>query len=119
MLDKLKDKPTIIYRGFVDDIDLYIDAANIMINPLLSGGGVKTKAIDTLARNQRVVSTANGAEGIDPKVCGQNLIICADHDWDAFVEAMISHIDQPKAIPNAFYETYGWTGIIDKLTEKL
>ena len=119
MLDKLKDKPTIIYRGFVDDIDLYIDAANVMINPLLSGGGVKTKAIDTLARNQRVVSTANGAEGIDPKVCGQNLIICADHDWDAFVEAMISHIDQPKAIPNAFYETYGWTGIIDKLTEKL
>lgn len=116
---KLDNKPEIRYCGFVEDIDLYIDAADVMINPLLSGGGVKTKAVDTLARNQRVVSTVNGAEGIDPAVCGQNLIRAADHDWNDFATKLIATIDLPKAIPQAFYETYGWPFIIQTLTRHL
>jgi glycosyltransferase involved in cell wall biosynthesis len=117
--EKFSNKPEIIYCGFVDNINLYIDAADVMINPLLSGGGVKTKAIDTLSRNQRVISTQNGAEGIDPAVCGDMLIIAADHNWPAFTEAITTYIDQPGNIPHAFYETYSWTGIIEKLSEKL
>jgi glycosyltransferase involved in cell wall biosynthesis len=117
--EKLKDKPEIIYAGFVDDINMYIDAADVMINPLLSGGGVKTKAIDTLARSQRVISTKNGAEGIAPEVCGENLIIVADHNWPAFADAIITWIDKPAETPQAFYNTFGWPGIIDNLTQKL
>lgn len=117
--EKLTGKPEIIYAGFVDDISLYIDAADVMINPLLSGGGVKTKAIDTLARSQRVVSTQNGAEGIDPGVCGDSLVIVEDHNWPAFADAIVTYIDQPALVPQAFYDTYGWTGIIDTLTRKL
>lgn len=117
--EKLKDKPEIVYAGFVDDISQYIDAADVMINPLLSGGGVKTKAIDTLARSQRVISTQNGAEGIDPAVCGENLIITEDHNWPGFVEAIIAYTGKPAEIPQAFYDTYGWSGIIDNLTLKL
>jgi hypothetical protein len=56
-----------------NDINEYIDGCDVMINPILSGGGVKTKAIDTLARSQTVISTQTGAEGIDAKVCGNNL----------------------------------------------
>ncbi len=119
VLDNIKDKSEIIYCGFVADIDLYIDAADLMINPLLSGGGVKTKAIDTLARNQRVISTKNGAEGIDPEVCGTNLIISDDRNWDAFSENIITFIQQTKSIPLSFYKTYGWNGIIAHLTEML
>jgi hypothetical protein len=115
----LDDKPEMIYTGFVDDISLYIDAADVMINPLLSGGGVKTKAIDTLARNQRVISTQNGAEGIKPEVCGENLIITTDYDWDAFSEAIIKYCDKPKSIPKDFYSEYGWSGIIEKLSTRL
>jgi glycosyltransferase involved in cell wall biosynthesis len=120
--DKIKelliDKPEIIYTGFVDDINLYIDAADLMINPLLSGGGVKTKVIDTLARGQRVVSTVNGAEGIDPSVCGDCLIICPDYDWDLFANA-ITKDNTVKSLSNSFYETYGWRAIIYTLTDKL
>lgn len=116
---KLTDKPEISYLGFVDDINLYIDAADIMINPILSGGGVKTKAIDTLARNQRVLSTRNGADGIDPAVCKDNLVIVEDGNWPAFADAIVEWAGRPKTIPQEFYRMYGWTGIIENLGIKL
>lgn len=114
--EQLKDKPEVLYKGFVDDINLYIDAADVMLNPILSGGGVKTKAIDSLARNQRVISTQNGALGIDPGVCGDNLVIVKDKDWEAFSEAIIHYHNKPRTIPQAFYETYGWQRIAKKIT---
>jgi hypothetical protein len=116
---KVANTERIKYMGFVDDINLYIDAADIMLNPILSGGGVKTKAIDTLARNQRVVSTQNGALGIDANVCGNNLIMVDDHNWDAFTNAVVQHINQPKQLPKAFYETYSWSNIVTNLVSKL
>lgn len=117
--EKITNNSHIKYLGFVDDINLYIDAADIMLNPILSGGGVKTKAIDTLARNQRVISTQNGAEGIDVNVCGTNLIITTDNNWDAFTAAIIQHINQQKQLPNTFYQTYSWTNIVSNLVNKL
>lgn len=116
---QLENKPEIRYLGFVDDIALYIDAADLMINPILSGGGVKTKAIDTLARNQRVLSTRNGADGIDPAVCADNLVMVQDHDWPAFADAIREWAGKPAHIPQAFYDMYGWPGIIDNVTRKL
>lgn len=116
---KLSDKTEIKYCGFVEDINSYINAADMMINPILSGGGVKTKAIDTLAMNQTVISTKTGAEGIDPTVCGNKLIITPDNDWNAFVNAIISTIDKRENIPATFFETYSWTNIIEKLSLRL
>lgn len=117
--NKFDGKSEIMYVGFVDDINSYIDAADMMLNPLLSGGGVKTKAIDTLARGQRIISTVNGAEGIDVGVCGNCLVVINDHDWDAFAEAIVENIGAPKNMPNEFYTTYGWPGIIKRLSNQL
>jgi polysaccharide biosynthesis protein PslH len=120
ILDKLKDKPEIQYLGFVEDIETYIDGADLMINPILSGGGVKTKAIDTLGRGQVVLSTRTGAEGIDPNVCGKNLVVANDFDWEEYNYLLNQRLDQHEnSLPNTFFETYSWSGIIDKLLQKL
>lgn len=117
---KLENKPEIQYLGFVEDIETYIDGADLMINPILSGGGVKTKAIDTLGRGQVVISTQTGAEGIDPAVCGHNLIICEDHQWNKFTEAIEAQLDRPQNhLPDSFFNTYSWPGIIERLMQKL
>jgi glycosyltransferase involved in cell wall biosynthesis len=116
---KLSDKPEIKYCGFVENIEDYIDGADVMINPILSGGGVKTKAIDTLARNKTVISTNTGAEGIDPNVCGNKLIIIPDNDWIGFANSIIGNIDKHENIPTTFFETYSWTNIIEKLSVRL
>jgi glycosyltransferase involved in cell wall biosynthesis len=119
ILDKLGNKPEITYCGFVDDINAYIDGSDVMINPILSGGGVKTKAIDTLAMNQTVVSTKTGAEGVDPAVCGNQLMITPDYDWKAFVSAITTALETTSTIPDDFYKTYSWSNIIDSLSVRL
>lgn len=120
MLEKLNNKPELIYCGFVDDIESYIDGCDAMINPILSGGGIKTKAVDTLGRGQIVISTVTGAEGINPALCGNNLYVCKDNNWQDFVYNMLQATNQSnKDLPNAFFNTYSWPGIIDNLTRKL
>jgi len=120
LVQKVKANPQLQYLGFVEDIETYIDGADVMINPILSGGGVKTKAIDTLGRGQTVISTTTGAEGINPGVCGKNLQVAPDHNWPAFVGLITKHFGQDKPqIPDSFFEVYSWPGIVSKLLEKL
>jgi hypothetical protein len=57
--------------------------------------------------------------GIDANVCGNNLIIVDDNNWDAFVNAVVLYINQPKQLPAAFFETYSWNNIVTNLVSKL
>lgn len=56
---------SIIVTGTVDDVNKYIDEADIVVIPLLSGGGVKIKLIEALSRNKIVVTTSKGIEGTE------------------------------------------------------
>lgn len=97
------------YLGFVEDIEAYITAADMMINPILAGGGVKTKIIESIAASTSVISFQTGATGMDFSVTGEKLITVADHDIHAFVDHMIE-VGQRGYVPTpeAFYETYFW-----------
>lgn len=70
---KLENLSQIKYLGFIENLDQFIDAADVLLNPILSGGGVKTKALEGMGRNKTIVSTETGALGIDPGVCGTYL----------------------------------------------
>ncbi len=103
------------YLGFVDDIDQYTKAADILLNPVMSGGGVKTKMIEALGFNTTVVSTVTGAAGVHKDVCGEKLIITEDNNWQQFADAVIkAAATQQKEIPQAFYNEFSWKGIIEK-----
>lgn len=109
----------VIYAGFVDDISLYFRAADVFLNPILSGGGVKTKAIEALAMNCSVVSTPLGAMGILREVCGSKLHVVAEGDWQAFAQAVIHCSGSSDDIPDAFYTHYHWPQIIDRVVKRL
>lgn len=99
------------YLGYVEDLDVFIRACDLMLNPVTTGGGIKTKAIEALAYNRIVVSTENGAAGILPEACGPNLVICPDGNWDAYVDAIPHALETTPAIPDAFYQRYNWDAI--------
>lgn len=99
------------YTGFIEELDTFIKACDVMLNPLTTGGGIKTKAVEALAYNKVVVSTNNGAAGILPQVCGDNLIITPDEDWDAYAIGVQDAIGRTPNIPAAFYEGYNWDAI--------
>ncbi len=106
----------IFYAGFVDDIDLYTKAADILLNPVNSGGGVKTKMIEALGFNTSVVATETGAAGVDRNTCGNKITVVADNDWQAFSNAVIAKAASQETIPDTFYQTYYWGNIVKKVT---
>lgn len=121
-LNELKayNQQHIFYAGFVDDIDAYTKAADILLNPVLSGGGVKTKMIEALGLNTSVVATESGAAGVDTTVCDAQLKIVADNDWQQFAATVLETIQQPKAqTPTAFYEKYYWGNVVKEMIPHL
>jgi hypothetical protein len=106
----------ITYLGFVENIDEYIMAADVMLNPINTGGGVKTKAIDSIALGKTVVSSQSGARGIARKACGDKLIVVEDFDFQAFVDEIIRlRKTGMSKTPNAFYGFYHWAKTIEQV----
>ena len=117
-LKDYRDK-NIIYAGFVDDITIYFKAADIFLNPIISGGGVKTKAIEAIAMNCTVISTTIGALGLVRKVCGDKLQVVEDKDWKSFAEQTIGHMKKNESTPASFYGYYYWGNIAKKVADIL
>ncbi len=105
------------YAGFVDDIDLYFKAADLFLNPVQSGGGVKTKMIEAIACGTTVISTQTGAIGIEATVTGEKLIIVTDNNWDGFANEILKHAQQQTNTPADYYRYYNWQQIA-KAVEK-
>lgn len=51
-------------HGFVEDANLFKQSYQIMLVPLLSGGGMRVKIIEGMAQEKCIISTKIGAEGI-------------------------------------------------------
>lgn len=105
----------ILYAGFVDNIDTYFAAADIFINPVYDGGGIKTKLVEALAAGCSAVSFTNGAIGIPLAVTGQKLQIVPDGDSAGFAQlilASVPYLQEP--VPQAFFDHFNWGSISDK-----
>lgn len=94
------DVSTINFIGHVENIKDYIYASDVVIVPLLSGSGIRTKIIEAIGCGKPVVSTAIGAEGIDPELCEGLLKIVANEDWQAFVIAIQNALFKAERSPS-------------------
>jgi len=64
-LKKLGNDKNIIITGEVPDVRLYLNMADVVCIPLLTGSGTKYKVLEALSAGKPVVTTSIGAEGID------------------------------------------------------
>lgn len=103
------------YVGFVEDIELYFKAAGLFLNPVQSGGGVKTKMIEAIAFGTTVISTRSGAIGMEETVCNGKLVTVADNDWVNFTKAIIDNSNTSTETPAVYYGFYNWENIIKKI----
>lgn len=119
--DELKEYEgkKVIYAGFVEDISMYFKAADLFFNPIKSGGGVKTKAIEAIAYNCTVISYKLGALGLNRAACGKKLIVIEDDDVRKFVDAVMRSAQNQNDTQQAFYSHYSWEGITDKVKKIL
>lgn len=107
--------PLLKFTGNVDQIASYINASDLVVVPIRTGGGVRTKIIESLACGKVVVSTTLGAEGISPEDSEGKLLI-AD-SWDKFSEQVVTslNIKNTYEAPMKFVHRYEWTNIINNL----
>jgi polysaccharide biosynthesis protein PslH len=101
--------PNMVFAGFVDDVSIYFMGADVFINPVTDGGGIKTKLVDALGYNLNSVSTSNGAIGIDPAICNGKLII--RDGWSSFTEGIKEMAGYKADIPQQFYDNFEWSNI--------
>jgi glycosyltransferase involved in cell wall biosynthesis len=80
-------------RGRIDDAKKFLFDKQIMIVPLLSGGGMRVKIIEGMAMGKTIISTSIGAEGIRCEN-GKNILI-ADSAED-FSNAILKCLENPE-----------------------
>jgi polysaccharide biosynthesis protein PslH len=103
----------IIYAGFVNDIKTYFLAADIFINPVIDGGGIKTKLVEALGYNVSVISTMSGAIGAPINITENKMSVVGDDDWESFCKEILT-IDVLKDTPTSFFEYFYWGEIVRK-----
>jgi glycosyltransferase involved in cell wall biosynthesis len=117
-LNELKEytDKNIIYAGFVDNVEMYFKAADVFLNPVQSGGGIKTKMVEAIAFGTTVITTNTGAAGIHRDTCGNKLIVVPDNDWKAFAQAITQNANNSELTPQSYYDHYYWGNIVKKVT---
>jgi glycosyltransferase involved in cell wall biosynthesis len=105
------------YTGFLPDLDQFLIACDVMLNPVILGGGIKTKAVEALAFGKRVVSVHSGAAGLIREACGDALTVVADGDWNGFASATLQAAGSPAKAPHQFYNTYYWGAVAKNVLE--
>lgn len=69
-----QNNESLIVESYIDDSTSFQLKHNIMIVPLLTGGGVRIKILEGLALGKVIVTTPKGAEGLNLK-SGKNILI--------------------------------------------
>lgn len=80
----------VVFHGYVEDIDPFMDGCRVGLAPLRYGAGVKGKVNLSMAHGQPVVATSAAVEGMDLEAGEQVLV--AD-DAEAFADAIIQVYD--------------------------
>jgi glycosyltransferase involved in cell wall biosynthesis len=116
--EDVRKKPhsRVIFLGEKPDVYQYILASDLIIVPLISGGGTRVKIIEAIAAGKQVLSTSLGAEGIGGSGLGRNLII--EDDWNKFANQIIYLLrnwDNSLSIPKDFIDKYRWERIVEKI----
>lgn len=87
--------PNVKVHGFVDDAVSFMNSYQIMLVPLLSGGGMRVKIIEGLAAGKCIVSTTIGAEGVQAENNQHIAIADTPEEW---IRTISKLIEQPTEI---------------------
>lgn len=107
------------FTGLVDNIGDYVNAADVVIVPILAGSGTRIKILESIACGKTVVSTSKGAEGLVNGLTKPFLKIT--DDWEAFSDYIVKAIKNPKnkKVPKEFVKEYSWQNIYKKFDKIL
>ncbi|NQY68240.1 MAG: glycosyltransferase family 4 protein [Flavobacteriales bacterium] len=119
-ISELNDKNIVVHETVPDKIH-FINSMDIMIVPLLSGGGIRIKILEGMALGKAIISTVIGAEGIN--YTNNKDILLANNSIEFVNQLKVLLNDKVKKQEiekNAIelvYQSYKQKNIINSLTE--
>jgi len=113
----ISEYPNLIFTGYVENIETYFEGADVFLNPVTEGGGIKTKLVEALGTNLNAVSTSHGAIGIDPDWCNNKLLVSSNYDFQSFSELIIEASKYDADINGMFFQHFYWGNIIKIASE--
>ena len=113
------ESENIIVTGTVDSINKYYEMADLVVLPLLHGGGMKVKLLEAISHKKAVVSTSVGTEGT---LYSNGKTIPVIDEAGKFAEKCIDIMvngsqDIAEAAYKVFMENYTWDKIGEKYME--
>jgi glycosyltransferase involved in cell wall biosynthesis len=81
------DNERVRFTGYVPRVGPYVNAADICIAPLTSGSGMKTKVLAYLACCKPIITTPQGAQGLDLRH-GHDAIICELPEFPSWIQRL-------------------------------
>lgn len=106
--------PKIIITGEVADLSEYLLAADIFINPVVTGSGIQTKNMEAISYGLPLVTTEFAAKGLPVYLLNNMVTTVQDKDWNTFSKAVISSLKNQPLANQKFYEDYNWGNIVDR-----
>jgi glycosyltransferase involved in cell wall biosynthesis len=106
--------PNIEFKGYATDLVEEIHKSSMVIAPILQGGGMRTKIIESLACGKQVVSTPKGAEGIDIAI--ESMKICEIDDFPGvIIDVLNSSTCDPSSDFDLLRKKYSWDVLLPRL----
>lgn len=94
--DKLRDRPLsarVTLHGLVPALDTAYAHCDVMINPIMHGGGLKIKSVEALAHGKPLIASPEGAVGIkDPENSG----VIVARSRSEFIDAVLRLAHNPE-----------------------
>lgn len=115
---RITKQPQITYAGFVDDPETYYAGADIFLNPVVEGGGIKTKLIDAIAAGLPTVSFDSARAGVSDEIISKAHAVVPDNDLQGFVAA-IKDLLRKGNDELHFFPSYAWKTIAANLSKRL
>lgn len=111
---RLLSSDDVVVTGTVDSVKEYYAMADLVVLPLLNGGGVKVKLLEAISYRKKVVSTSTGVEGT--LFANSNIIpIC--NDAQSFADSCVSFLNgsgNTDAAYSVFVNHYTWESVGEK-----
>lgn len=94
--EKLRDQPLdvgVTLHGLVSSLDVAYAHCDVMINPIIHGGGLKIKSVEALAHGKPLIASPEGAVGIDDP---QNSGVIVARSRSEFIDAVLRLVKNPE-----------------------
>ena len=76
-INKFNYNKNVVFTGFVEDFDTYLENSVMIVPIRLGGGGLRTKILIAMAQGAPIISTAIGSDGFDFKH-GEDFLLADD-----------------------------------------